>query len=72
MFLTLEIPPVPLFKKEKELIPHVNIYEMLKKFDGETITKKFSRLIENKDKFMGYKYRISQMPKYLIVHLQRF
>ena len=54
MFLSLEIPQLPLFKKEKELMPHVSIYELFSKFDGLKLTKKFSRLIENKEHFLAY------------------
>ena len=38
MFLTLDIPPTPLYKgdNDQNLIPNIPIYNLLRKFDGET------------------------------------
>ena len=38
-FLTLDIPPVPLYQsdvKGESVLPHIPIFELLKKFDGKT------------------------------------
>lgn len=40
LFLTLDIPPAPLFKDDFEtvLIPQVNLLQLLSKYDGKTET----------------------------------
>jgi len=68
MFLSLDIPPPPLFKDEKEkktVIPQEPLFTLLSKFDGTT--KHFSpHTKEHKI------YRITKLPNYLILHIQRF
>ena len=46
MYLSLEIPPPPLFKdeQEKNIIPQKPIYELLSKYDGRTITVSFIKI----------------------------
>jgi U4/U6.U5 tri-snRNP-associated protein 2 len=56
---------VPLHKNESEKvsIPHIPIFDLLKKFDG----------ITNKDSADGRrKFKIRKFPKYLIIHMRRF
>lgn len=63
--MTLDIPPVPLHKdaSEKTSIPHIPIFDLLKKFDGST----------NKDTMDGRRrFRIKEFPKYLVLHTKRF
>lgn len=59
--MTLNIPQNPLYKDEteKSVIPHIPIYNLLKKYDGETLTD-------------GKIFRIKKLPKFLIFHLERF
>jgi len=67
MFLSLDIPPPPLFKDEKEktVIPQEPLFTLLSKFDG--ITQHFNpHTKEHKT------YRITRLPNYLILHIQRF
>ena len=60
-YLTLNIPQNPLYKDEaeKSVIPHIPIYNLLKKYDGETSTE-------------GKIYKIKKLPKFLIFQLERF
>jgi U4/U6.U5 tri-snRNP-associated protein 2 len=70
MFLTLDIPPAPLFKDEYErnLIPQVSLFTLLEKYDGktETATPSKTGLVEKK------RYEIQKLPEYLIFHMKRF
>ena len=65
-FLTLEIPPIPIYKDDKETrsIPQIPLFDLLKKFNGVhfTETKEGNRI----------KYKIKRLPKYLIFHMKRF
>lgn len=36
MFLSLDLPPPPLFQDERNIIPQVPLFELLNKFDGVT------------------------------------
>ncbi len=60
-YLTLNIPQNPLYKDEteKSIIPHIPIYNLLKKYDGETTTD-------------GRMFKIRKLPKFLIFQLERF
>jgi len=66
MYLTLDIPPTPLYKDsvEKNTLPQVLLFDLLKKFDGMSYT-------ENKEG-NRIKYRIKKLPKYLVLHMKRF
>eukprot|EP00002_Diphylleia_rotans_P029191 TRINITY_DN5931_c0_g1_i2.p1 TRINITY_DN5931_c0_g1~~TRINITY_DN5931_c0_g1_i2.p1 ORF type:complete len:327 (+),score=67.35 TRINITY_DN5931_c0_g1_i2:705-1685(+) len=66
LFLTLDIPPPPLFKDELErnVIPNIPLFVCLQKFDGKTV--EITMTGEKK------KYVLTKLPKYLILHLKRF
>lgn len=63
--MTLDIPAFPLYKEdnEKMSIPHIPIYELLKKYDGVT---------RNDNPRYRKTYRLKKLPKYMIIHLKRF
>ena len=65
--MTLDLPKTPLFKDstEKINIPQTPIYELLKKYDGNTFTY---------DPIKGIKrrYHILQLPQNLIFYFKRF
>eukprot|EP00803_Ostreobium_quekettii_P000247 evm.model.scf_77.7 EVM.evm.TU.scf_77.7 scf_77:133904-141766(+) len=64
--LGLDLPPPPLFKDplEKNIIPQVPIYTILRKFDGVTVTD---------DMKLGRRtFRIAKLPRYLMLHMKRF
>ncbi|XP_017185725.1 uncharacterized protein [Malus domestica] len=68
LMLGLDLPPPPLFKDvmEKNIIPQVPLFNILKKFDGETITEVVRPRISR------MRYRVARLPQYLILHIQRF
>ncbi|WCJ28578.1 Ubiquitin C-terminal hydrolases superfamily protein [Euphorbia peplus] len=68
LMLGLDLPPPPLFKDvmEKNIIPQVPLFNILKKFDGETITEVV------RPRAARMKYRVTRLPQYLILHMQRF
>ena len=67
LYLTMDLPMVPLFKdsKEKIAIPQINIYELFKKYNGEKFT-------EDPTKAQRKKFKILSLPKYLILIFKRF
>uniref|UniRef100_A0A2P2L0V3 U4/U6.U5 tri-snRNP-associated protein 2-like n=1 Tax=Rhizophora mucronata TaxID=61149 RepID=A0A2P2L0V3_RHIMU len=68
LMLGLDLPPPPLFKDvmEKNIIPQVPLFNILKKFDGKTVTE----VVRPRPARM--KYKIIRLPQYLILHMQRF
>jgi len=66
--LSLDIPPPPLFVDGEDglVIPQVPIFELLNKFNGT----KWTDTLQG-DTHVRRKYRIIQLPKYLIFHLVR-
>jgi len=68
LMLGLDLPPPPLFKDamEKNIIPQVPLFNILKKFDGETVTEVVRPFIAR------MRYRVTRLPKYLILHMRRF
>lgn len=68
LMLGLDLPPPPLFKDvmEKNIIPQVPLFNILKKFDGESITEVVRPQIAR------MRYRVTRLPQYLILHMRRF
>eukprot|EP00298_Acanthocystis_sp_HF-20_P026647 c4446_g1_i1.p1 GENE.c4446_g1_i1~~c4446_g1_i1.p1 ORF type:complete len:524 (+),score=197.44 c4446_g1_i1:41-1612(+) len=66
LFLKMDLPGMPVFQDEKEqnIIPQVAIFNLLSKFDGSTVTPA--------GELQQKRYKISKLPKYLIVVFQRF
>lgn len=64
-FLTLDLPPKPLFADPRNptAIPQINLSILLEKFNGGNLTYKQNT---------AYAYSIQKYPKYLIFHLNRF
>jgi U4/U6.U5 tri-snRNP-associated protein 2 len=68
LMLGLDLPPPPLFKDvmEENMIPRVKLFDILKKFDGETVTEVVRPHIAR------MQYRVTRLPKYMILHMRRF
>ncbi|XP_058080338.1 uncharacterized protein LOC131228591 isoform X2 [Magnolia sinica] len=68
LMLGLDLPPPPLFKDqmEKNIIPQVPLFNILKKFDGESITEVVRPCIAR------MRYRVTRLPQYIILHMRRF
>ncbi|KAI3680455.1 hypothetical protein L6452_35226 [Arctium lappa] len=68
LMLGLDLPPPPLFKDvmEKNIIPQVPLFNILKKFDGESITEVV------RPRIARMRYRVTRLPQYLILHMRRF
>ncbi|KAL5206870.1 hypothetical protein ABZP36_035079 [Zizania latifolia] len=68
LMLGLDLPPPPLFKDamEKNIIPQVPLFNILKKFDGETVTEVVRPSIAR------MRYQVIRLPKYMILHMRRF
>jgi len=66
MFLSMEIPPQPLFKDEQDrsIIPQVPLFTLLNKYDGDTV----HNLVTGERK----RYIITRLPKFLLLHIKRF
>ncbi|KAL5579701.1 hypothetical protein UlMin_012143 [Ulmus minor] len=68
LMLGLDLPPPPLFQDvmEKNIIPQVPLFNILKKFDGEMVTEVVRPHIAR------MRYRVTRLPQYLILHMRRF
>lgn len=68
LMLGLDLPPPPLFQDvmEKNIIPQVPLFNILKKFDGETVTEVV------RPRIARMRYRVTRLPQYVILHMQRF
>jgi len=66
LFLGLDLPPPPLFKDplEKNIIPQVPIYTILRKFDGQAISDDI--------KIGRRQFKILKLPPFLILQIKRF
>ncbi|XP_046668067.1 U4/U6.U5 tri-snRNP-associated protein 2 [Homalodisca vitripennis] len=69
LYLTCDLPPPPLFKDEimENIIPQVNLYQLLTKFNNES-EKEYKTYKEN---FLK-RFEITQLPPYLILYIKRF
>jgi U4/U6.U5 tri-snRNP-associated protein 2 len=74
LYLTLDIPPTPLFKDSEGglIIPQIPLFEVLKKIDGDTWTDSVTNAASSTSGLVRKKYDILQLPQYLILHLNRF
>ncbi|RUO96536.1 cysteine proteinase [Jimgerdemannia flammicorona] len=65
LFLTLDLPPPPLYQDEaeKNIIPQVPLTTILAKYDGRTAQFSAGSL---------KRYKITRLPQYLIFHIKRF
>jgi U4/U6.U5 tri-snRNP-associated protein 2 len=68
-YLSLDIPPTPLFRDSEGglIIPQIPLFEVLKKFDGQTWTDHVSVTSH-----VRKRYRILKLPDFLMFHLVRF
>ncbi|KZV51235.1 hypothetical protein F511_05892 [Dorcoceras hygrometricum] len=68
LMLGLDLPPPPLFKDvmEKNIIPQVPLFNILKKFDGDTVTEVV------RPRIARMRYRVTKLPQYIILHMRRF
>jgi len=66
LFLSLTLPPAPLFKDDSDraFIPQVPLFDLLKRFDGDTAEIQADGSVK--------RYSISKLPRYLVVHIKRF
>ncbi|GLC41126.1 hypothetical protein PLESTB_001794200 [Pleodorina starrii] len=66
LLLGLELPPAPLFKDvlEKNIIPQVPIFHIMRKFDGESVSDDI--------RAGRRRFRITRLPRYLALHYRRF
>lgn len=69
LYLNCDLPPPPLFIDElrENIIPQVNLYQLLSKFNG--VTEKEYKTF--KDNFMK-RFEIVRLPKYVILYVKRF
>jgi U4/U6.U5 tri-snRNP-associated protein 2 len=68
-YLSLDIPPCPLFRDSKGglVIPQIPLFQLLNKFDGNKWNDQVT-----KEAHYRKQYRILKLPRYLIFHLHRF
>ncbi|XP_062088229.1 uncharacterized protein LOC133794820 [Humulus lupulus] len=68
LMLGLDLPPPPLFQDvmEKNIIPQVPLFNILKKFDGEMVTEVV------RPRVARMRYRVTRLPQYIILHMRRF
>ena len=68
-FLSLDIPPCPLFKDSQggAIIPQIPIFEIMNKFDGHTVVDQVTATTGHVRK----SYKIKKLPRYLILQLHR-
>ncbi|KAK9811833.1 hypothetical protein WJX72_010978 [[Myrmecia] bisecta] len=66
LMLGLDLPPAPLYKDamEKNIIPQVPIFDLLRKFDGAKL--------HDDIKAGRRRYRLTKLPQYLTLHMKRF
>ncbi|KAG5673426.1 hypothetical protein PVAND_003474 [Polypedilum vanderplanki] len=69
LYLTCDLPPPPLFIDEhrENIIPQVNLYQLLAKFNGVT-EKEYKSY---KDNFLK-RFEIVRLPKFIILFIKRF
>lgn len=69
LYLNCDLPPPPLFIDEfrENIIPQVNLYQLLAKFNGVT-EKEYKSYKDNSMK----RFEITKLPKFVILYIKRF
>ncbi len=70
LFLSLELPPAPLFKDAKEghtIIPQVPLFQLLNKFNGTVQSQSLTATARKTSR-----YTITKLPPFLVLHARRF
>jgi len=69
LYLTLDIPPTPLFKDTQggNIIPQIPLFDVLTKYNGVKLTDSVKAGVQSRRR-----YAIKQLPKFLIFHFARF
>lgn len=71
LYLSLDLPTMPLFPKKDEkgkvVKPRISIYELLSKFDGKTLHE-----YRSYNETANRRYEILKLPRYLILYYKRF
>jgi len=69
LFLSLEIPPTPLFKDSQggNIIPQVPLFDVLEKYNGTKYTDILRAGYQQRKR-----YTLLQLPQYIVFHLSRF
>ncbi|PFH31607.1 putative ubiquitin specific protease 39 isoform 2 [Besnoitia besnoiti] len=66
LYLTLDLPQAPIFKDslDRNMIPHIPIFDLLQKFNGEQVQETSPGALK--------RYSLWRLPKYLVLHVKRF
>lgn len=69
LYLTLDIPPAPLYKDDLEhnIIPQVPLFNLLAKFNGTT-----EKEYKGKRDFTMKRFELTRLPPFLIFYMKRF
>ena len=69
LYLTLDIPPTPLFKDTQggNIIPQIPLFDVLTKYNGVRLTDTVKSGVQSRRRYV-----IKHLPKYLIFHFARF
>ncbi|KAJ1450549.1 hypothetical protein M885DRAFT_532212 [Pelagophyceae sp. CCMP2097] len=69
LYLTLDVPPTPLFKDSQggNIIPQIPLFDVLTKYNGIKFADSVKRGLQSRKR-----YTIVKLPPYLIFHLARF
>ena len=69
LYLTLDIPPTPLFKDSfgGDVIPQIPLFDVLAKYNGLKLTDSVKAGVQSRRR-----YRIKKLPPFLMFHLARF
>jgi len=72
LYLSLKLPPTPLFKdsQQQTIIPQIPLYSLLSKFDSHTVEHSLPSPASPHPQRRVY--TITRLPRYLIIHYQRF
>lgn len=69
LYLTLDIPPTPLFKDTQggNIIPQIPLFDVLTKYNGVKLSDTVKSGVQSRKRYV-----VKKLPKYLIFHFARF
>ena len=69
LYLTLDVPPTPLFKDTQggNIVPQIPLFDVLTKYNGVRLTDTVRAGVQSRRRYV-----ITKLPKFLVFHFARF
>lgn len=74
LFLTLDLPPPPLFQShlQNDIIPQIPLSHLLSKYSGSTTQEILTPKEDGKSEVTLRRFKIEELPEFVVLNVKRF